>query len=52
MIRVEFIRQVRRRRTWGMIAALVAVPIIVGVANYLQDQSPRRRFEQNFFTAR
>lgn len=50
MIRVEFIRQVRRRRTWGMIAALVVVPIIVAIANYVQDQTPGRRQETNFFT--
>ena len=52
MIRVEFIRQLRRRRTWGMIAALVAVPLIVGVANYVQSQTPGRRgrLERNLFT--
>jgi len=34
-----------------MIAALVSVPIIVGVANYIQDQTPSsRRFERNLFT--
>jgi ABC-2 type transport system permease protein len=34
-----------------MIAALVAVPLIVGVANYIQDQAPRHgRFDRNLFT--
>jgi ABC-2 type transport system permease protein len=49
MIRVEWIRQVRRMRTWACIAALAAVPVIVAVSSYLNP--PRsRRFEINLFT--
>jgi ABC-2 type transport system permease protein len=40
MIRVEFIRQLRRARTWGHIGALAAVPILVGIANYVEKGRP------------
>lgn len=36
MIRVEFIRQLRRARTWGHIGAMVTVPLLIGIANYLE----------------
>jgi ABC-2 type transport system permease protein len=39
VIRVEFIRQLRRARTWGHIGALVAVPILVGIANYVEKDN-------------
>ena len=49
MIRVEWIRQVRRMRTWACIAALAAVPVIVAVSSYVNP--PReRRFEINLYT--
>lgn len=48
MIRVEWIRQVRRARTWGCIVALAAVPTIFTIAAYIDP--PRRRSELNVFT--
>ena len=48
MIRVEWIRQVRRARTWACLAALGAVPILFTVASYVDP--PRQRRELNIFT--
>ena len=48
MIRVEWIRQVRRARTWACLAALAAVPILFTVASYVDP--PRQRRELNIFT--
>lgn len=48
MIRVEWIRQIRRARTWGCLAALAAVPIIFTTAAYLDP--PRNRRNVNVFT--
>ena len=48
MIRVEFIRQLRRARTWGHLVAISVVPILVGVANYVEGRRGRRR-ELNLF---
>lgn len=48
MIRVEWIRQVRRIRTWACFAGLAAVPIIFTVAAYVDP--PRQRRELNVFT--
>ncbi|MEY2570863.1 MAG: type transport system permease protein [Acidimicrobiaceae bacterium] len=48
MIRVEFIRQLRRARTWGHIAAISIVPILVGIANYTQGRG-RHRQELNLY---
>jgi len=48
MLRVELIRQVKRRRTWGMIAAITVVPVIIAIANKVQGTGgPLRR---NLFT--
>lgn len=49
MIRVEWIRQIRRRRTWGCMAALAAIPIIITTALYF-DPPRRRGGEVNVFT--
>src|SRR4051794_1153761 len=48
MIRVEWIRQVRRIRTWACLAGLAAVPIILSIALYVDP--PRERRELNVFT--
>jgi len=48
MIRVEWIRQVRRARTWACLGALAAIPIIFTIAAYIDP--PRERFELNVFT--
>lgn len=48
MIRVEWVRQVRRIRTWACLAALAAVPVIFTVASYVDP--PRERRELNVFT--
>ena len=49
MIVVEWIRQIRRTRTWACFALLAAVPVIMTVATYVSP--PReRRFEINLFT--
>ena len=48
MIRVEWVRQVRRVRTWACLAALGAVPILFTVAVYVDP--PRERRELNIFT--
>jgi ABC-2 type transport system permease protein len=49
VIRVEWIRQVRRIRTWACIAMLAAVPVIITVSSYL-DPPRERRFDLNLFT--
>ncbi|HEY2812771.1 MAG TPA: ABC transporter permease [Acidimicrobiales bacterium] len=49
MIRVEWVRQVRRIRTWACLAMLATVPVIITVASYL-DPPRRRRFDLNLFT--
>src|SRR4051794_37822698 len=49
MIRVEWIRQTRRIRTWACLALLAAVPIIITVSSYL-DPPRERRFDLNLFT--
>ena len=46
MIRVEFIRQLRRARTWGHIGAITAVPILIAIANYVERSGPGRRRER------
>ncbi len=48
MIRVEWIRQLRRARTWGCFAALAAIPVIFTIAAYFDP--PRERRELNVFT--
>ena len=48
MIRVEFIRQLKRGRTWGLTAALVAVPLFIAFANRVQS-GRRHRIEDNLF---
>ena len=48
MIRVEWIRQTRRIRTWACLAGLAAVPIIFSIAAYVDP--PRERRELNVFT--
>ena len=48
MIRVEWIRQTRRIRTWACFAGLAAVPIIFSIASYVDP--PRERRETNVFT--
>jgi ABC-2 type transport system permease protein len=48
MIRVEWIRQTRRLRTWACLAGLAAVPIIFSIAAYVDP--PRERRELNVFT--
>lgn len=48
MIRVEWIRQMRRVRTWGCLGALAAVPIIFTTAAYFDP--PRDRRNVNVFT--
>ena len=48
MIKVEWIRQVRRARTWACIAGLAAVPILFTIAAYVDP--PRERRELNIFT--
>jgi ABC-2 type transport system permease protein len=48
MIKVEWIRQVRRVRTWACLGALGAIPIIFTIAAYVDP--PRERFETNVFT--
>lgn len=50
MIRVEWIRQVRRLRTWACLVALAAVPVIITVASYLDPPRGDRPFELNLFT--
>lgn len=47
MIRVELIRQLRRGRTWGLGAALVVIPILIGIANWVQRDGPV--FHRNLF---
>jgi len=49
VIRVEWIRQVRRIRTWACLALLGAVPVIITVSSYL-DPPRQRRFDINLFT--
>jgi ABC-2 type transport system permease protein len=50
VIRVEFIRQLRRARTWGHILAISAVPILIAIANYVQrDGRGFRRQRLNLF---
>jgi ABC-2 type transport system permease protein len=49
MIRVEWIRQVRRIRTWACLAMLAAVPVIVTISSYV-DPPNHRRFDINLFT--
>ena len=48
MIRVEWVRQTRRLRTWACLAGLAAVPIIFSIAAYVDP--PRERRELNVFT--
>ncbi|MGI8662850.1 MAG: ABC transporter permease [Acidimicrobiales bacterium] len=48
MLRVEFIRQVKRRRTWGMVAAITIVPVLVAIANKTQGGRPELR--RNLFS--
>jgi ABC-2 type transport system permease protein len=48
VIRVEWIRQVRRIRTWACLAGLAAVPIIFSIAAYVDP--PRERRDLNVFT--
>jgi ABC-2 type transport system permease protein len=48
MLRVEFIRQVKRRRTWGMIAAITVVPVLVAIAN--KTQGGRAELRRNLFS--
>jgi ABC-2 type transport system permease protein len=48
VIRVEWVRQVRRARTWGCLAALAAVPIIFTTAAYFDPPKDRRNV--NVFT--
>jgi ABC-2 type transport system permease protein len=48
VIRVEWIRQVRRIRTWACLAGLAAVPILFTIAAYIDP--PRERRELNIFT--
>jgi ABC-2 type transport system permease protein len=48
VIRVEWIRQTRRVRTWACLAGLAAVPIIFSIAAYVDP--PRERRELNVFT--
>lgn len=48
MIKVEWIRQVRRVRTWACLAGLGAVPILFTIAAYVDP--PRERRELNIFT--
>ncbi|MEY2454029.1 MAG: type transport system permease protein [Acidimicrobiaceae bacterium] len=48
MIRVEWVRQTRRLRTWACFAGLAAVPIIFSIAAYVDP--PRERRELNVFT--
>ena len=48
MIRVEWIRQVRRIRTWACLAGLGAVPVLFTIAAYVDP--PRERRELNIFT--
>jgi len=48
VIRVEWVRQTRRLRTWACLAGLAAVPIIFSIAAYVDP--PRERRELNVFT--
>jgi len=48
VIRVEWVRQTRRLRTWACFAGLAAVPIIFSIASYVDP--PRERRETNVFT--
>jgi ABC-2 type transport system permease protein len=48
VIRVEFIRQLRRTRTWACFAALAAVPTLIAVANRVQGTGRER--DINIFT--
>ncbi|HEV3226579.1 MAG TPA: ABC transporter permease subunit [Acidimicrobiales bacterium] len=48
MIKVEWIRQVRRARTWACLGGLALVPILFTIASYVDP--PRQRRELNIFT--
>ena len=48
MIRVEFIRQLRRTRTWACFLALAALPTLIAVANRVQGEGRDRQI--NIFT--
>lgn len=48
MIRVEFIRQLRRARTWGHIGALVVLPVVVGIAN-LRERGHGTSLRRNLY---
>ena len=48
MIRVEWVRQTRRLRTWTCIAALAALPVVFSVSLYVDP--PRRFRDVNVFT--
>jgi len=43
MLRVELIRQVKRARTWGMIAAITAVPVVIAISNRVRGAKPELR---------
>ncbi len=43
MIRVEWVRQTRRLRTWACLAGLAAVPIIFSIAAYVDPPRERRQ---------
>jgi ABC-2 type transport system permease protein len=48
VIRVEFIRQLRRTRTWACFLALAALPTLIAVANRVQGEGRERQI--NIFT--
>ena len=48
MIRVEFVRQLRRTRTWACFLSLAAVPTLIAVANRVQGEGRERQV--NIFT--
>jgi ABC-2 type transport system permease protein len=48
VIRVEFIRQLRRTRTWACFLSLAAVPTLIAVANRIQGTGRERQI--NIFT--
>ena len=48
MIRVEFIRQLRRTRTWACFLSLAALPTLIAVANRVQGGGRERQI--NIFT--
>jgi ABC-2 type transport system permease protein len=50
VLRVELIRQLKRGRTWGLIAALTVVPIFIAIANYVNGGGGRPSRQKNIFT--